>query len=171
MNVTDRRSLAGGTAPLPATSELFITRREEEHNTSPAANVFLFNKSFDPSIPHQVEVNRQYQPPHSAATQDQLSGDRRLSHPPSKIPINEGYLEHNNSIKNERERVNENGISESQPKEKVVMVCEFSKFIRVQLFSVYLSFSIDVFSQLMNVIILSIIVRIMIMESRTEFEN
>jgi len=118
MNVTDRRSLAGGTAPLPATSELFITRREEEHNTSPAANVFLFNKSFDPSIPHQVEVNRQYQHPQSGATQDQLSKDRRLSHPPSKIPINEGYLEHNNSIK--AERVNETGLSESQQKEKGV---------------------------------------------------
>jgi len=88
-NVTDRRSLAGGTAPLPATSELYITRREEEHNTSPA-NVFLFNKSFDPAVPHQGGDNAMHQ--HQLRVK---KSDRRLSSFASKIPINEGYLQHN----------------------------------------------------------------------------
>jgi len=88
-NVTDRRSLAGGTAPLPATSELYITKREEEHNTSPA-NVFLFNKSFDPAVPHQGGDNNATHQHHGRVKKS----DRRLSSFASKIPINEGYLQH-----------------------------------------------------------------------------
>merc|ERR1719318_362353 len=97
-NVTDRRSLAGGgTAPLPITSsDMFVTRRKEQYSTSPG-NVFVFNKNFDPAEPHQETVHGQYhhhplsdlaETPNNNSTYK-----RKPSHPPSKIPINEGYLE------------------------------------------------------------------------------
>merc|ERR1719318_1013047 len=109
-NVTDRRSLAGGgTAPLPITSsDMFVTRRKEQYSTSPG-NVFVFNTNFDPSQPHQERAHGDGQYHHHplgdlaltdhnhsispGTTHNNNTYKRKPSHPPSKIPINEVYLE------------------------------------------------------------------------------
>jgi len=86
-NVTDRRSLVkgvGGTAPLPITSsDILVTRRMKQHSTSPA-NVFVFNKNFDPAQPHQEGGNAQYQHPFS----DLQVIDKNQAMPPGDSMVN-----------------------------------------------------------------------------------
>ena len=96
----------GGTALLPIiSSDMFVTMGKEQHGNSPA-NASVINKNFDPAQPHretghclhqhplsdlQVGDKNQVMSPGGSLIKSSIY-DRKSSYPPSKIPINEGYL-------------------------------------------------------------------------------
>jgi len=79
-------------------SDKFLSARTEQYSASPG-DVFLFSKNFDPAEPHQESKTDQNHHPLSDLVNTDPNYDstfKRLpSLPPlpSKIPINEGYLE------------------------------------------------------------------------------